>query len=121
MSIFRGIATVFLGAAIEDKAAKDKTKAEVLKGAAQNYITNIYPETVEAEKTRKSNFEILSSTYTPEFANVADASGFTVDKASMDRLYKTLEDKKIDKKKLESANFATDYNTRYETRGKTFE
>ena len=44
------------------------------------------PETIDAEKTRKSNFEILSSTYTPEFANVADASGFTVDKASMDRL-----------------------------------
>ena len=121
MSIFRGIATGFLGAAIEDKAAKDRNKAEVLKGAAQNYLTNIYPETVEAEKTRKSNFEILSSTYTPEFANVADASGFTVDKASMDRLEKLLKTNKIDKKKLESANFATDYNTRYETRGKTFE
>ena len=121
MSVFRGIATGFLGAAIEDKAAKDRDKAEVLKGAAQNYLTNIYPETIEAEKTRKSNFEILSSTYTPEFANVADASGFTVDKASMDRLSELLKTNKIDKKKLESANFATDYNTRYETRGKTFE
>lgn len=121
MSVFRGIATGFVGAAIEDKAAKDRDKAEVLKGAAQNYLTNIYPETVEAEKNRKSNFEILSSTYTPEFANVADASGFTVDKASMDRLETLLKTNKIDKKKLESANFATDYNTRYETRGKTFE
>jgi len=120
MSIFRGIATGFLGAAIEDKAAKDKTKAEVLKGAAQNYLTNIYPETVEAEKTRKSNFKILSSTYTPEFANVADSSGFTVDKASMDRLETLLKTNKIDKKKLESATFDTDYNKRYETRGKTF-
>ena len=96
MSIFRGIATGFLGAAIEDKAAKDRDKAEVLKGAAQNYLTNIYPETVEAEKNRKSNFEILSSTYTPEFANVADASGFTVDKASMDRLETLLKTNKID-------------------------
>ena len=47
MSIFRGIATGFLGAAIEDKAAKDRNKAEVLKGAAQNYYTNILPETIE--------------------------------------------------------------------------
>ena len=120
MSIFRGIATGFLGAAIEDKAAKDRDKAEVLKGAAQNYLTNIYPETVEAEKIRKKNFEILSSTYSPEFANVADASDFTVDKQSMDRLYKTLEDNDLDKDKLKNAKFATDYNTRYETRGKTF-
>ena len=60
MSIFRGIATGFLGGAIADKEAKDKTKAEVLKGAALNYLNNTYPETVEAEKTRKSNFEILS-------------------------------------------------------------
>ena len=120
MSILRGIATGFLGAAIEDKAAKDRDKAEVLKGAAQNYLTNIYPETVEAEKIRKKNFEILSSTYSPEFANVADASDFTVDKQSMDRLYKTLEDNDLDKDKLKNAKFATDYNTRYETRGKTF-
>jgi hypothetical protein len=121
MSVFRGIATGFLGGAIEDKAAKDKNKAEVLKGAAQNYYTNTLPQTIEMENNRKSNFEILSSTYTPEFANVADASGFTVDKASMDRLETLLKTNKIDKKKLESANFATDYNTRYETRGKTFE
>ena len=48
MSIFRGIATGFLGGAIADKEAKDKTKAEVLKGAALNYLNNTYPETVAA-------------------------------------------------------------------------
>ena len=53
MSIFRGIATGFLGGAIADKEAKDKTKAEVLKGAAQNYYTNILPETIEMEIREK--------------------------------------------------------------------
>ena len=36
MSIARGLLTGFLGGAIADKEAKDKNKAEVLKGAAQN-------------------------------------------------------------------------------------
>ena len=121
MSVARGLLTGFLGGAIADKEAKDKNKAEVLKTAASNYLTKIYPETVEAENTRKSNFEILSSAYTPEFANVADASGFTIDKVSMDRLDKLMKKNKIDKAKLEGANFGTNYNTRYETRGKTFE
>ena len=121
MSIFRGIATGFLGAAIEDKAAKDRNKAEVLKGAAQNYYSNILPETIEAEKTRKSNFEILSGQFGINAANLFDANEFTVNKESMDRLYKTLEDNKLDKEKLKNAKFESDYTTRYNERGLTFD
>jgi hypothetical protein len=120
MSVARGLLTGFLGGAIADKEAKDKNKAEVLKTAANNYLTDIYPKTVEAENTRKSNFEILSSAYTPEFANVADASGFTIDKVAMDRLDKLMKKNKIDKAKLEAANFGTTYEDRYNERGLTF-
>ena len=121
MSIFRGIATGFLGAAIEDKAAKDRNKAEVLRGAAQNYYSNILPETIEAEKTRKSNFEILSGQFGTNAANLFDANEFTVNKESMNRLYKTLEDNKLDKEKLKNAKFESDYTTRYNERGLTFD
>ena len=54
-------------------------------------------------------------------ANLFDANDFTVNKLAMERLDNLLKTNKIDKKKLESANFATTYEDRYKQRGVAFE
>ena len=121
MSIFRGIATGFLGAAIEDKAAKDKTKAEVLKGAAQNYYTNILPETIEMEKKRKDSYARIATEFGDSAAELADINNIiTGDGKGYDNFKDILKNNNLKKEDLEKATFATDYNKRYETRGKTF-
>ena len=48
-----------------------------------------------------------------------DASGFTIDKTSMDRLSELLEKNELNAETLKTANFATDYNNRYNTRVKS--
>ena len=121
MSIFRGIATGFLGAAIEDKAAKDKTKAEVLKGAAQNYYTNILPETIEMEKKRKDSYARIETEFGTSAAELADINKIiTGDGKGYDNFKDILKNNNLKKEDLEKATFDTDYNKRYETRGKTF-
>ena len=121
MSIFRGIATGFLGAAIEDKAAKDRDKAEVLKGAAQNYYTKTYPETVEMEKNRKTSYDRIATEFGNPAAELADINNIiTGDGKGYDNFKDILKNNNLKKEDLEKATFDTSYTKRYETRGKTF-
>ena len=105
MSIFRGIATGFLGGAIADKEAKDKTKAEVLKGAAQNYYTNTLPQTIEMESNRKNSYDRIATIYGSNAAELADINNIiTGDGKGFDSFEKIMKDnnlKKDDLKKLE--------------------
>ena len=121
MSIFRGIATGFLGAAIEDKAAKDKTKAEVLKGAAQNYYTNTLPQTIEMEDNRKTSYDRIATEFGNPAAELADINNIiTGDGKGYDNFKDLLKNNNLKKEDLEKATFDTSYTKRYETRGKTF-
>ena len=121
MSIFRGIATGFLGAAIEDKAAKDKTKAEVLKGAAQNYYTNTLPQTIEMENNRKTSYDRIATEFGNPAAELADINNIiTGDGKGYDNFKDLLKDNNLKKEDLDKATFDTSYTKRYETRGKTF-
>ena len=121
MSIFRGIATGFLGAAIEDKAAKDKTKAEVLKGAAQNYLTNTLPQTIEMENNRKTSYDRIATEFGNPAAELADINNIiTGDGKGYDNFKDLLKNNNLKKEDLEKATFDTSYTKRYETRGKTF-
>ena len=72
MSIARGLLTGFLGGAIADKEAKDKNKAEVLKGAAQNYYTNTLPQTIEMENNRKNSYDRIATEFGTPAAELAD-------------------------------------------------
>jgi hypothetical protein len=121
MSIFRSIATGYLGAKIANTEANDRLKASILESAGTNFYTNILPNAIEDEKLRKNNYNTLASKYTTNFAEIADASGYTADDASMQRLYADLEANNLDEEKLKAANFETDYNMRYNTRVKSFE
>ena len=121
MSVFKGIATGFLGAAIEDKAAKDRNKAEVLKGAAQNYYTNTLPQTIEMENNRKTSYDRIATEFGNPAAELADINNIiTGDGKGYDNFKDLLKNNNLKKKDLEKTTFDTSYTKRYETRGKTF-
>jgi hypothetical protein len=119
--MFRGVATGYIGAKIENTAANDRLKANIMESAGQNFFNNVLPEAVEQENLRRQNYDNLVSSYGGNFANIADASGFTADKASMLRLDELLEKNELNEDKLKNLNFETDYNNRYNTRVKSFE
>ena len=121
MSAFRGIATGFLQAKIRNTEANDALKANTLARVGETLIGETIPNAVEAEKVRRTNYDMLSSEFTPNFAEVADKSGFTLNDDTMKVLREKLKEGNLDKKALEKASFETDFNTRYNTRVATAE
>jgi len=121
MSAFRGIATGFLQAKIRNTEANDALKANTLARVGETLIGETIPNAVEAEKVRRTNYDMLSSEFTPNFAEVADKSGFTLNDDTMKVLREKLKEGNLDKKALENASFETDFNTRYNTRVATAE
>ena len=121
MSALRGIATGFLQAKIRNTEANDALKANTLMRVGETLIGETIPNAVAAEKERRTNYDMLSSEFTPNFAEVADKSGFTLNDDTMDVLRKKLEEGNLDKEALKNANFETDFNTRYNSRVKTAE
>ena len=121
MSAFRGIATGFLQAKIRNTEANDALKANTLARVGETLIGETIPNAVEAEKVRRTNYDMLSSEFTPNFAEVADKSGFTLNDDTMKVLREKLKEGNLDKKALENANFQTDFNTRYNARAETAE
>ena len=121
MSAFRGIATGFLQAKIRNTEANDALKANTLARVGETLIGETIPNAIAAEKVRRTNYDMLSSEFTPNFAEVADKSGFTLNDDTMKVLREKLKEGNLDKKALENANFETDFNTRYNTRVATAE
>jgi hypothetical protein len=117
----QGIATGYLQAKIRNTEANDALKAETLSRVGATLIGETIPNAIEAEKIRRTNYDNLVSSYGINAANAMDASGFTVDKTSMDRLSELLEKNELNAETLKTANFATDYNNRYNTRVKSAE
>tara|TARA_R100000664_G_C2737687_1_gene126780 strand:+ start:301 stop:1332 length:1032 start_codon:yes stop_codon:yes gene_type:complete len=121
MSVFRSIATGYLGAKIANTQANDELKARVLESAGTNFYTNILPDAIADEKLRKSNYESLAA-INPNLAELADINGFTASKEGMEKFDQFREENKLkDPDALKNLNFETDFNTRYNTRVKTFE
>ena len=121
MSIFRSIATGYLGAKIANTQANDELKARVLESAGTNFYTNILPDAIADEKLRRSNYESLAA-INPNLAELADINGFTASKEGMEKFDQFREENKLkDPDALKNLNFETDFNTRYNTRVKTFE
>ena len=121
MSAFRGIATGFLQAKIRNTEANDALKAQTLARVGETLIGETIPNAIAAEKERRTNYDMLSSEFSPNFAEVADKSGFTLNEDTMDVLRKKLKEGNLDKEALKNANFETDFNTRYNARVKTDE
>jgi len=121
MSVFRSIATGYLGAKIANTQANDELKARVLESAGTNFYTNILPDAIANEKLRKSNYESLAA-IDPNLAELADINGFTASKEAMEKFDQFREENKLkDPDALKNLKFETDFNTRYTTRVKSFE
>jgi hypothetical protein len=112
----QGIATGYLQAKIRNTEANDALKANTLMSVGETLIGETIPNAIEAEKTRRTNYDNLVSSYGINAANAMDASGFTIDKTSMDRLSELLEKNELDAETLKTANFETDFNNRYNQR-----
>jgi len=112
----QGIATGYLQAKIRNTEANDALKANTLMSVGETLIGETIPNAIEAEKTRRTNYDNLVSSYGINAANAMDASGFTIDKTSMDRLSELLEKNQLDAETLKTANFETDFNNRYNQR-----
>ena len=115
MSALRGIATGFLQAKIRNTEANDALKANTLMRVGETLIGETIPNAIEAEKVRRTNYDLLVGEYGPNAAEVFDINKFTVDDASMAQLRKLLEKNELNKEALKNDNFATDFNTRYNT------
>ena len=112
----QGIATGYLQAKIRNTEANDALKANTLMRVGETLIGETIPNAIEAEKERKTNYDILASRYTPNFAEVADVSGYTLNAASMKKLEEDLKANNLNEEKLKNANFETDFNNRYNQR-----
>lgn len=117
----QGIATGYLQAKIRNTEANDALKANTLMRVGETLIGTTIPNAIEAEKVRRTNYDLLVGEYGPNAAEVFDINKFTVDDASMAQLRKLLEKNELNKEALKNANFATDFNTRYNTRVKSAE
>jgi len=117
----QGVATGYLQAKIRNTEANDALKANVLMRVSDTLIGETIPNAIQAEKTRRTNYDNLVGEFGVPFAEVADINKFTVDDASMKALREKLEKSEINKEALKDANFGTDYNTRYNTRVKSAE
>ena len=117
----QGIATGYLQAKIRNTEANDALKANTLMRVGETLIGETIPNAIEAEKVRRTNYDLLVGEYGPNAAEVFDINKFTVDDASMAQLRKLLEENELNKEALKDANFATDFNTRYNTRVKSAE
>jgi len=115
---FRGIATGALGAANQAIEQKDRMYAEIAVSAGKNYLENILPQSIEAEKLRKENYNrIFSLTGDRNFTELMDRDGFTTLNNGVTQateLYKN-----VDKEKLKAATFETSYEDRYNQRQKS--
>ena len=121
MSAFRGIATGFLQAKIRNTEANDALKANTLARVGETLIGETIPNAVAAEEERRTNYDMLAKRYTPNFAEVADVAGYTLDAASMKKLEEDLKANNLDEEALKNANFETNFNNRYNTRVKSAE
>ena len=117
----QNILTGYITAKVRNTEANDALKANTLMRVGETLIGETIPNAIEAEKVRRTNYDLLVGEYGPNAAEVFDINKFTVDDASMAQLRKLLEKNELNKEALKNANFATDFNTRYNTRVKSAE
>lgn len=122
MSAFRGIATGFLGGAIADKEAKDKAHLDVLKSVKANYINNTLPQTIEMENNRKISYDRIKGQYGVPAAELADINNIIDGSGNgFDNFQQILKTNNLKQEDLDKATFDSDYMTRYNQRGESFQ
>ena len=116
--VFRGVATGAMSAYNDAVVAKDRQYAELAVRAGDNYLNNILPETRKAEENRKDVYDRIASDFGNNFAELMDINKITTLKDGYEQAAKYYQG--ADKDALEAAMFDTNYDKRYQTRGKSF-
>ena len=108
MSIFTGIATGFLGAAIKDKEAKDNLRMKIAESAGIDYYTKDKPAHEKKQKLFEKDFKMVELKYGTNIANLfGDQGGFYGDGNGLKYVDSILEKKNIDKEALKNFKFST--------------
>ena len=116
--VFRGVATGAMSAYNDAVVAKDRQYAELAVRAGDNYLNNILPETRKAEENRKDVYDRIASDFGNNFAELMDINKITTLKDGYEQAAKYYQG--ADKNALEAAMFETNFDQRYNQRGKTF-
>ena len=116
--VFRGVATGAMSAYNDAVVAKDRQYAELAVRAGDNYLNNILPETRKAEENRKDVYDRIASDFGNNFAELMDINKITTLKDGYEQAAKYYQG--ADKNALEAAMFETNFDQRYNQRGKSF-
>ena len=117
----QGVATGYLQAKIRNTEANDALKANTLMRVGETLIGETIPNAIEAEKTRRTNYDLLVGRFGVPGANVMDASGYTLNDTTMKKLDDDLAANNLNEEKLKNANFETSFDNRYNARVKSAE
>ena len=117
----QNILTGYITAKVRNTEANDALKANVLMRVGETLIGETIPNAIEAEKVRRTNYDLLVGRFGVPGANVMDASGYTLNDTTMKKLDDDLKANELNDEALKNANFETDFDTRYNTRVKSAE
>ena len=89
----RGIATGYISEVIRDRRQADQEKYENLQYAKRQYFEVDKPAFIKQEEVRENNYNIISGTLSPVYANYGDALGVTLNNESTKLFLKQIKDK----------------------------
>ena len=125
MSMFTGIATGFLGAAIKDKEAKDNLRMKIAESAGIDYYTKDKPDHDKREKMIKTEFDQVVSLLDGSTAGAnwfADNGWITGDGNAVNNIISFAKQKKLNLNSLKNFDWqGTTYEERKIARNQTLE
>ncbi len=89
----RGIATGYISEVVKDRERADKEKYENLQYAKRQYFEVDKPAFIKQEEVRENNYNFISGTLSPVYANYGDALGVTLNDESTKLFLKQIKDK----------------------------
>ena len=108
MSIFTGIATGFLGAAIKDKEAKDNLRMKIAEAAGIDYHTKDKPEHERKQKLYEADYKNVAEIYGTHVANYfGSKTGIFGDGKALNTVSNIMDKYNLDEESLKKMTFST--------------
>ena len=89
----RGIATGYISEVVKDRERADKEKYENLQYAKRQYFEVDKPAFIKQDEVREYNYNFISGSLSPVYANYGDALGVTLNDESTKLFLKQIKDK----------------------------